>query len=484
MMRGLTIERTASVLLFALIFALAARVPVDTDTWWHLRSGDHMLTQGFIYTDPFSHTMQSQPWINHSWGAQIILLAFWRIGGYLGLTIYMASLATAGMYVLFRMSAGSAYVRAFVIVIGATAAAVFWSPRPQMISFFLSTIVLYLLYLYKVRRIDRVWLLIPLMALWGNLHAGFSIGFIILGGFIAGEGMQNLLNPQSADSLGWRKLGRLVVVAVLSAGALAINPYGLNMLLVPFQTVGIGALRSFIQEWNSPNFQERQTWGFIILLFGTLGAIGASKKPLAWSDFILLTGTGFLALTAGRNIAVFSVIAVPVFAYHVDAALRERGWIVKTVLRPSPLMARVNALIVVLAILGAGAKTLLVLDDQIVEPELRRVLPVEAVEYIRRERPADPIFNSYNWGGYLVYTLPDYPVFVDGRTDLYGDALLTRYLQTALGSPGWEDTLTEYAINLVLVETGSGLALRLLDDPAWSLVYDDPLASIYVRETA
>ncbi|PJF27165.1 MAG: hypothetical protein CUN53_05090, partial [Phototrophicales bacterium] len=87
-------------------------------------------------------------------------------------------------------------------------------------------------------------------------------------------------------------------------------------------------------------------------------------------------------------------------------------------------------------------------------------------------------------GGYLVYALPDYPVFVDGRTDLYGDALLTRYLQTALGSPGWEDTLTEYEINLVLVETGSGLALRLLDDPAWSLVYDDPLASIYVRETA
>ncbi|PJF26233.1 MAG: hypothetical protein CUN53_08740, partial [Phototrophicales bacterium] len=390
MMRGLTIERTAAVLLFALIFALAARVPVDTDTWWHLRSGDYILTQEFIYTDPFSHTMQGEPWINHSWGAQIILLGFWRVGGYLGLTIYMASLATAGMYVLFRMSAGSVYVRAFIIVIGATAAAVFWSPRPQMISFFLSTIVLYLLYLYKVRRIDRVRLFVPLMALWGNLHAGFSIGFIILGGFIVGEAIQNLLNPRSADTLGWRKLSRLIIVAVLSVGALAINPYGLNMLLVPFQTVGIGALRSFIQEWNSPNFQERQTWGFIILLFATLGAIGASKKPLTWSDFILLSGTGFLALTAGRNIAVFSVIAVPVFAYHVDAALRERGWIIKTVRRPSPLMARVNALIVVLAILGAGAKTLLVLDDQIVKLELRRVLPVEAVEFIQRERPADP----------------------------------------------------------------------------------------------
>jgi len=66
-MRGLTTERAAAVLLFALIFALAARVPIDTDTWWHLRSGEYMLTQGFIYNDPFSYTMRGEPWINHSW---------------------------------------------------------------------------------------------------------------------------------------------------------------------------------------------------------------------------------------------------------------------------------------------------------------------------------------------------------------------------------------------------------------------------------
>src|SRR6188768_401831 len=104
-MRQLTIERTAAVILFALLFALAARVPTDTDTWWHLRSGETMLRQGFIHTDLFSHTVNGNPWTNHSWGAQLIMLAFWKLAGNLGLTLYMAGLATGGMYLLFRASA-------------------------------------------------------------------------------------------------------------------------------------------------------------------------------------------------------------------------------------------------------------------------------------------------------------------------------------------------------------------------------------------
>jgi hypothetical protein len=330
--------------------------------------------------------------------------------------------------------------------------------------------------------VDRLWLLVPLMALWGNLHAGFSIGFIFLGGFIGGEVIGNLFAPKAEGAVGWRRLGRLLLVTIAAAAALMINPYGAQMLLVPFQTVGIGALRSFIQEWNSPNFQERQTWGFILMLFGTLGAVGASKKALPWSDFVLLSGTGFLALTAGRNIAVFAVVAVPILCFHLDAALRERGWVVRTVRRPSRLMQTANAIIVVAAILGAAAKTLLVLDRETLDEELRRVLPIEAVEVIREQTPPGLMFNSYNWGGYILYALPEYPVFVDGRTDLYGDALLTTYLRTALANPGWRDMLDEYAVNLVLVETGSRLALELAEEAGWRQMHEDELASIYTRE--
>jgi hypothetical protein len=120
-MRRLTIERTAAIILFALLFALAARIPTDTDTWWHIRSGEYTLTHGMIYTDPFSFTRQGYEWTNHSWGSQIILYLAWKLAGNLGLTIYMAALATAGMYVVYRMCEGSAYLRAFALILGAAA---------------------------------------------------------------------------------------------------------------------------------------------------------------------------------------------------------------------------------------------------------------------------------------------------------------------------------------------------------------------------
>ena len=82
-MRSLTIERSMTIILFALIFALATRVPVDTDTWWHIRSGEYTLTHGMIYADPFSFTMLGQPWINHSWGSQIVLYGAWQLAGQL-----------------------------------------------------------------------------------------------------------------------------------------------------------------------------------------------------------------------------------------------------------------------------------------------------------------------------------------------------------------------------------------------------------------
>jgi hypothetical protein len=483
-MRQLTIERAAAVILFALLFALAARIPTDTDTWWHIRSGECTLSNGMIHADPFSFTKAGQPWVNHSWGAQILLYGVWQAAGNLGLAVYTAALATGGMWFVYKMSPGSVYLRAFVLVIGAAAAAVFWSPRPQMLSFLLSAAVLYLLHLYKRRGIDRLWLLPVMVGLWGNLHAGFSIAFIFLGGFTAGEALNNLFRPTAEHIIPWRGVRKLALVTAVSAAALVVNPYGLHMLAVPFQTISIGALQNFIQEWNSPNFHDRSTWPFIFLLLGLLGAAGGSRKRLDWTDFLLASGTAFMGLLAGRNIAVFAVAATPVLADHLDALLSERGWVIQPARRVTPRMGVLNAALVALIVLGAAAKVLLVLDADTVREAQETYLPVKVVEYLRDEDPTGPMFNSYNWGGYLMFMLPDEPVFVDGRTDLYGDEFLTNtYLRTATGGDGWRETLDRYGVRLVVVEAGSGLARQLRVEPGWSLDYEDAMAAVFTRET-
>jgi hypothetical protein len=247
------------------------------------------------------------------------------------------------------------------------------------------------------------------------------------------------------------------------------------------RTVGIAALREFVNEWNSPNFHDRATWPCLFLVLSTLGAVWASKKRLGWTEFGLLSATFFLSLFAGRNIPMFAVAATPILTEHLDNILTGRGWRLQSVKVATPSMACLNAVLIVIVLIGALAKIAIVLEPKLVRDSQALFLPVEAVEHLNAEQPPGPMFNSYNWGGYLLFFAPQYPVFIDGRTDLYREFVLD-YLRTARGGDGWREMLDEYNINFVIIENGSGLDGRLRDEPGWRLDYEDALAVIYVRE--
>ncbi len=511
MRRQLTAARLTTAILFILIFAMAVRTPVDTDTWWHLRSGAWQVEhRAVLGEDVFSHTRTGAPWINHSWGAQVVLwLIYSAFGGHgtpgdiivtgdesgmpgepkvltgdpgsVGLALYTALLATAGMALIYLASPGSVYVRAFALILGAATAAVFWSPRPQMFTFFLSALVYYLLSRYKDDQGDRLWWIPVIVWVWGNLHGGFAIAFILMAGFIGGEIAGNLFNPGGEGVIPWRGIGRIALVMVVSAAVLVINPFGLQIYRVPFEITGIGVLQNFIQEWSAPNFHERQTWPFIFLLLGSLGFAGLSRRRLDWTDLVLVAGTAFLALQAGRNIALFALVATPVLARHVDAFLEERGWQLRPATRTSPGLARLNWLLLALIVLGAAGKVWYALEPHMVAQAQADALPVRVSEYINEARPAGLMFNSYNWGGYLMFAAPDFPVFVDGRTELYGDDFLTDHLRVTYLQSGWRDTLAAYDVSWVVVETGSALANVLREEPGWRVAYEDEQAVLLER---
>lgn len=467
-MRALTLDRTNALILVCLLAAIAIRVPVDTDTWWHIRSGEVTLTQGMIYTDPFSHTRAGEPWINHSWGAQVVMYGIHRVAGNAGLSLMQAVLAVGGMMILYRVSQGPALMRAFIMILAAAAAAVFWSARPQMFTFFLSCLVFALLIDAKRGR-DRLWALPIIMGVWGNLHAGFSIGFLLMSGALVGEILNRIF---SLPALAWPKIGKLAAMIGLSVLALLVNPYGLAMLAVPFQTVNIGALRQYIQEWNSPDFQGRETWPFIALVLALFGAAWASRAAFDWTFFSLVGGTFFLALMYGRNVSFFATVAAPVLSDLAANALRERGWLQARRAMVTPRSSRLNMVLVAFVVAGVGLYALGVLLPVTIEQAQERFLPINAVEYLNENNPPGPMFNSYNWGGYLMFAAPQYKVFIDGRTDLYGDFLST-YYNTAQGWEGWQDILDQYDIRLVVVEATSGLAEALRDSRDWTLAYED-----------
>jgi hypothetical protein len=493
LIRALTIERLVIAVTFIGVFVMAVRIPLDTDTFWHLRAGEWQVRErALLRVDLFSHTRGGQPWINHSWLSQLAMYACYAALGDLGLALYTAILATLGMAFVYPQCEGNAFVRGFVLVLGAATAAVFWSPRPQMMSFALSAVVLYLVWRDRERPGRGLWLIPPIMLLWANLHGGWVIGFIVmvlaLIGDVARFLFDRLLSRRDAiwptdQTPTLHSTRQLLVAALASAVAVSVNPYGPSMLTYPFRTVGIGALRDYIQEWASPNFHERHVWPFLWLLLGTLGAVGLSRRRLDWRDAVMVTGTAYLGLLAGRNIALFAVIATPVLTRHLDSWLDERGWVLRLDRFPTTPPYLVANWAMLLLVGGAGVfKVVYSLDPALVAEARAERLPAEAVARLEEARPPGPLFNSYNWGGYLIWEAPDYPVFVDGRTDLYDDELLSVYLEVVAAQGDWRNMLDECSINLVLIESHSPLAVALSSEPGWRIAYEDDLATIFARE--
>ena len=94
------------------------------------------------------------------------------------------------------------------------------------------------------------------------------------------------------------------------------------------------------------------------------------------------------------------------------------------------------------------------------------------------------MFNTYNWGGYLIWSLyPDKPVFVDGRTDLYAlnSQVLGDYAQVHWARPGWPQILDRYGVGYVITERSGLLDTVLGEIGTWEMVYRDGIASVYVR---
>lgn len=480
-MRRLTIQNTAGFVVFALLFAMAIRVPMDADLWWHVRSGEYTFMQGMIYSDPFSHTYDGQPWTNYSWASQLILYGAWHVAGNAGLALYTAILAVGGMWFLYRCSAGNTYLRAVLMILGAATAAIFWSARPQMFTFLFSTILLWIVFRYKREQVDRLWWIVPLMWIWGQLHAGWSIGYLLLFAFLVGECL-NLVTQSQQSLIGWHGWRKLLLVTLISVPLLSISPYGVNNLLVPIQTVSIDSLRSFIQEWNPPAFQGRETWPFIATIVLLFAVLWASRLSFDWSAFFLLGGTLFLALLYARNIALFAVVSVPILSYHCQQILADRGWILRT---RATVPVRIGIINLVLAALVVGGVLLyavgLLLPERVLQAQ-EQVLPVHAVAYLQEHALPREMFNSYNWGGYLMLHLPQYPVFIDGRTDIYGDFLFT-YYEAMMAGDNWQQILDRYGIRFVLIEAASPLALTLQQDTAWQEAYRDDVAVIYVKNS-
>jgi hypothetical protein len=145
-------------------------------------------------------------------------------------------------------------------------------------------------------------------------------------------------------------------------------------------------------------------------------------------------------------------------------------------------MIQLNWVLLFIVLLGGLAKIGAALSPETVQEAHEEFLPVDAATYLRENPPDGPMFNEYNWGGYFIFAIPEIPVFVDGRTDLYDDDFLIKYFRAILGAKEWEDPLIEYNISTVVIQDESALATLLRENPSeWTIEYEDDQAIIFER---
>lgn len=452
----------------------------DPDMYWHLAAGRWILANKAIpHVDPFSHSMSGAPWAAHEWLSEVVLASVHAVADWRGLVVLVALLFAGTLAYLLRFLLGR-MEPIHALLLTALAAGMLMGHllvRPHVLVWpLLAVWVGMLVHAGESGRSPPWWTLI-LMTLWANLHGSFVLG-LGLSGVLA-------LDAVLSQPVEWRRKvavrwGCFVGLAVIAA---MVTPLGWQGLWYPVQVSGMDLALKVIAEWRSPDFQKLQALEVWLMLVLVAACSGRMRLPLV--RLLLVLGLVHLALKHHRHVSVLGLvspflIAAPFAAVWSktkgaarDAEALDRIFAAFAL----PARRRAVAVAVALAVSMIGA----VLQAGHFSPAAASS-PEIAVDAAIRGGASGPVLNSYNFGGYLIYR--GIPVFIDGRSDMYGDGLLKRYIN-AVGladTDALETLLADYRIGWTLLETGAP-AVALLDHlPGWRRVYSDELAVVHVRD--
>jgi hypothetical protein len=478
--------KLGQLLLFLPLLLFAATIPLlsatDPDYWWHWRTGQVIYETGTVpRVDDYSFTVLGQPWVSHEWLTELLLFVLGRGIGYVGVAAFfgVVSALTVGCVYLTCRQHGARPLTATLLCAWAL---LMMQPsinaRPQMLTMLLLATFALLLTRYQAGAQRALWALPPLMALWVNLHGGYLIGLVILGLACLGGVVQQFLGRHEGA------LRPLFITTTLATLASFITPHGLDALRYPLTYLGReNASLQFVAEWKSPDFHQFLFFPFAASLL-LLITLGLAQRPLRPTELFWGLIVVFMALQSVRHIPLYAIIMTPLLA----ARLGQVPWSMVARSPRSRDLVRfgLGVVAVILPLLflsvawglsggSSGAR-------QFASTPSTVGYPGGATAYLRTAAPPGQLFNEYRWGGYLIEELyPQRRVFIDGRADPFGDALVTRYRETVLARPGWRDTLDTWQIGLVLVERDGPLALALRDDPAWQELYAGDVERLFAR---
>jgi len=474
----------AAVIYCALVGAIWPRRTYDI--WWHLATGKHIVETGQLPKhDIFTYTRQGKPWIAHEWAWEIAMYRLYHAWGFAGLLALKVVVCVAAAVLLTWLAfrRGGREIPVLIVVIaGIFAAAPLFNVRPQVSGVMLLTMMLCLIELGRSANVK--WLLLaPLvMIVWVNVHGGFIFGpavlFLFLLSLVPEWWRQRREGVRLEPAPVW-----VLVSLGLACLACLVNPNGLAGAIYPLHYI-IGEYswhKSVIAEYRSPDFSNSIFLYLEIFILLVVTCFSLSRRRMKLFDVALLVVFLHITLRWERNTALFAFVVAPIAAEHLTGVLVDLG-----ILKPEGPGAQKRepqALywIMILA-LAAGAIASGPAAVRKVQKTFSQDYPTECVEVVRQHDLQGNMFNTYRWGGYLIWKLwPEHQVFIDGRADVMGKELMDDFRTAHKLNPGWREVLDKYHVQWVIISASSPLCRGLRLDPDFRLLHSTDNAELFVR---
>jgi hypothetical protein len=489
-----------------LLFALMPGTKIllaDGDTGWHIRTGEWILQHAAVpYQDLFSFTKPRATWFAWEWGWDVVFALihkFWGLSGVAFISVLLLSLSSVLLYRLVARACGNEVLAFFVAGFAVCGMTCHWLARPHLLSWIFFLLFLHLLQDAGEGRRKALFWLPFLMILWCNTHGGFFVGIAAVLTTAVGVAIETALSGSASSpaALNKKALAKALFLqakpyllcAAVCTAATFVNPYGwrLHQHIAAYLTDS--AILDNIQEFQSASFHHGQVFFFEVMLVAGGGALLWSLRCGKISAALLLLCWTHLALLAGRNIPFFLMVA----ASPVACLLRDAGAVAVRTPRVSsffkalyeicaefttferlpriPLLSALAALLVGL-LFASGRNGF----EGEFNPD---TFPSQAISLIQSSS-SKRIFTYDQWSDYLIYRLyPSVQVFIDGRSDFYGDDLLAGSQHTLEGRFDWNQQLSRFAVDMVIVKPEAALSTILKTAPGWRLLFDDGKVLIF-----
>ncbi len=462
----------------------------DCDTGYHIRAGEYILEHLSVpRQDMFSFLKPAPEWTAHEWLAEIPMALVHSALGLTGVVVFFAFLISLTYYLLFkflRKNHENIILLAGMILLVVASSTFHFLARPHIFSLLFLVIWYHILDSYQYHNRNYLYFLPLISLLWVNLHGAFIIGFVLLGTYFLGNLIYYLRANTADRSLYAGRSKFLFFIGCLSLLASLVNPFGYHILLFPFDFVTNKYLIANVMEMLPTNFQDQLIYKYLFLLM--LAVLLRSKKRVNVIELILILGFTYLSLYSVRHVTLYAIIVAPIMLRRLDDMMQNsKNKVILFLNKRSEKVTEVDritrgfvwpsaALCVTVLMAALG------LIQHGFDPEKK---PVHAVEFLKTEPVSGNMFNNDEFGDFLIYAAyPQYRVFFDGRSDMYGVEHMKKYRKVIRLEHGWEQVLETYDIGWVFFNADSLLSRYLQERLDWHLIYADKVAHIYTRDIA